>query len=333
MTFLKRPLFLMSLVTVALGNGLLLAKEQGKLPIQVSRQGQTYIQQLKLYKPSQEQWYDWQIRWENVNISRHGSSFSCRFRGFQTLYKFFHYFFPRATVPLTEERTTFWDIPLLDIVPHVADCLGIDRKTLQGPMSMNVATLYPLDESFNMIWVHIHTPFFVDAIFQEDKDGWYNLVFSEKDNANHPRGWKLQFYLLEGRTGRYIVIPNWQMGTGSGYHAENLRVYSLHETQIRRIVDEQVFEAANFYSWSTLTSTLSWNASKEMLIVVKEEIRGRLEHTSGSRKVIQVVFDLKRPGSRTEKTLRKEQIQTSPDCQECQPLDSPEYQIRIEGVE
>lgn len=329
MEFLKRSLFLMFLMTVPLGNGLLFATDHEKLSIH----GQGYVQQLKPYKPAQEQWYDWQIRWENLAFSRHGNTLSCRFKGFQTLYNFFHYFFPGTTVPLTEERTTFWDIPLLDIVAPVAECLGIEWQTLQAPMFRNVVSIYPLDESFRMIWVHIHSPFFVEAIFQKDKDGWYNLIFSEKDKANHTRHWKLQFYLLEGRTGRYIVIPNWQMSTGSGYHAENLRVYSLHKTTIRRIVDEQVFEAANFYSWSTLTSTLSWNPSREMLIVVKQQIKGRLEHTAGSRRVIQVAFDLKRSGSRTEKTLLNEEIQTSPDCQECQPLGSPEYDIRIERVE
>jgi len=285
-----------------------------------------FAQRLEPYKRRNPKWYDWQIQWQNVQID----AVAFRFKDFNTLHSFFTCYLCRRSVPTDE--ASFWDIPLLDTVARAACRLGIEEEYLKQEINFAEMTIYKMKILPDMILVHINArPKYVEALFRKSESGWYQLFSTI--GSRHVRVWYPSFWILSGKSGQYLVVPNWQMGTGTGLHEENLRVYAMSPKAATLIVDEPVFSVASLYSWSYLVSSIAWDPKKDILSILKQATSGQIGMGTADRTVTKVIFDLREPESRTSQVLRKEAVNVDPKhdgIPDSLALVSSRYKINIE---
>jgi len=282
------------------------------------RVGEGFAAKLKPYSKCDPKWYDWQIRWQDVYVD----DTSLKFRDVRTLHSFFKYFFLQRTVRTGE--VDFWDIPLLDSVARAGNLLGLEDKDFANEKNVQ---FYFVPSDQELVLVHIKfRPIYIEALFKKQADSWYWLVGSTK--SNHVRSWQPSFYLLTGTSGKYLFIPNWYGGTGSAFHEEKLMVFDISKDKLTGIVEETIYRLCAFHSWSYLTSTMKWNPRNEQIAITKETVRGQLGKKQAQRKVVQVTFDLRKTGKRTENLIVEEVITTTGTHKDYRGK-SPQYKITV----
>jgi hypothetical protein len=259
------------------------------------------VRKLSPYAISDPNWYDWQIRWENV----HADAVTLKFRDFATLHSFFNYYFLQRSVMTSE--VDCYDIPLLDSVLRAGQRLGFTGDDFSRHKKVQFYILAP---DRHLILAHIQLyPTFVEALFKKHPDSWYHLVGTVE--SSHVRYWQPSFYLFTTTTARYLVIPDFQGGTGSNFHEEKLMVFDLSKDNLDMVVEEYVYRSVTTHAWAYLTSTMQWDPRAERITLFKEAASGQLEKKQGYKKISKVTFDLKNRGTRTEKVLAEDVIATS----------------------
>lgn len=282
--------------------------------------GEEFVAKLKPYSTCDEEWCDWQLRWEDVYIDN-----TClKFRDIATLQSFFKHFFLQRTVRTGE--VDFWDIPLLDSVVRAGRVLGLKKEDFSHEKDVRV---YFVPSGQELVLVHIKfRPIYIEALFKKQPDSWYSLVDTIK--STHVRYWEPSFYFLRGATGKYLLIPDWYGATGSGLHEEKLMVFDISMDKLTGIVEEVIFKMAALYSWSYLASAIEWNPHKEQITVTEETVRGQLGKKQGHRRVLEVIFNLKKKGQRVEKLIIEEVIVTTGTHKDYSSK-SPDYEITVSG--
>ena len=204
--------------------------------------------------------------------------------------------------------------------------LGLKKEDFSHEKDVRV---YFVPSGQELVLVHIKfRPIYIEALFKKQPDSWYSLVDTIK--STHVRYWEPSFYFLTGATGKYLFIPDWYGATGSGLHEEKLMVFDISAGKLTGIVEEIIYKMAALYSWSYLASTIEWNPQKEQITVTEETMRGQLGKKQGHKRVLEVIFDLKKKGQRVEKLIIEEVIATTGTHKDYRSK-SPEYEITVSG--